>query len=172
MGVGCYVIFCLFKAFSPMKLGIRVTSYLVTWQSHPLPGQSSSCAMYKAELEKARKEKRPIAPNLNVLPRARPFLLGSLDQIVQKFLLALQSRGGLITSVIAVSVAKTLIARNPYFMLDHIDLDSSSWVKRLFAERASKNAWKQLARSKSSMEQRKRPNFCICTRYCISGWWP
>ena len=155
-----------------MKLGIRVTSYLVTWQSHPLPGQSSSCAMYKAELEKARKEKRPIAPNLNVLPRARPFLLGSLDQIVQKFLLALQSRGGLITSVIAVSVAKTLIARNPYFMLDHIDLDSSSWVKRLFAERASKNAWKQLARSKSSMEQRKRPNFCICTRYCISGWWP
>ena len=25
------------------------------------------CAMYKAELEKARKEKRPIAPNLNVL---------------------------------------------------------------------------------------------------------
>ena len=62
--------------------------------------------MYKAELKKARKEKRPIAPNLNVLPRARPLLLRSLDQIVQKFLLALQSRGGLITSVIAVSVAK------------------------------------------------------------------
>ena len=55
------------------------------------------CAMYKAELEKARKEKRPMVPNLNVLPRGRPLLLGSLDQIVQKFLLALQSRGGLIT---------------------------------------------------------------------------
>ena len=92
--------------------------------------------MYKAELKKARKEKRPIAPNLHVLPRARPLLLGSLDQIVQKFLLALQSRGGLITSVIAVSVAKALIARNSYFMLDHFDLDSSSWAKRLFAERA------------------------------------
>ena len=35
------------------------------------------CAMYKAELEKARNEKRPIAQNLNVLPRGRPFLLGS-----------------------------------------------------------------------------------------------
>ena len=33
--------------------------------------------MYKAELEKARNEKRPIAQNLNVLPRGRPFLLGS-----------------------------------------------------------------------------------------------
>ena len=29
------------------------------------------CAMYKAEIEKARKEKRPIASNLNVLPRGR-----------------------------------------------------------------------------------------------------
>ena len=66
--------------------------------------------MCKAELEKARKEKRPIAPNLNVLPRGRPLLLGSLDQVIQKFLLALRSRGGLITSVIAVFVAKALIA--------------------------------------------------------------
>ena len=72
--------------------------------------------MYKAELEKFRKEKRSIAPNLNVLPRGRPLLLGSLDQMVQKFLLALQSGGGLITSVIAVSVAKALIARNPHLM--------------------------------------------------------
>ena len=84
------------------------------------------CAMYKAELEKARKEKYPIAPNLNVLPRGRPLLLASLDQLIQKFLLALRSRGGLVTSVIVVSVAKALIARNPHFMLDHIDLDSSS----------------------------------------------
>ena len=59
--------------------------------------------MYKAELEKAREEKRSISPNLNVLLRGRPLLLGSLDQMVQKFLLALQSRGGLETSVIAVS---------------------------------------------------------------------
>ena len=35
------------------------------------------CAMYKAELEKARNGKRPIAQDLNVLPRGRPLLLGS-----------------------------------------------------------------------------------------------
>ena len=80
--------------------------------------------MYKGELEKARKEKCPIAPNLNVLLREPPFLLGSLDQMVQKFLLALRSRGGLTTSVIAVSVAKALIARNPHLMLHHVELDS------------------------------------------------
>ena len=79
--------------------------------------------MYKAEPEKARKEKRLIAPNLNVL--------GSLDQMVQKLLVALRSRG-LITSVIAAYVAKALIARNLHLMLDHIDLDASPWAKSLF----------------------------------------
>ena len=85
------------------------------------------CAMYKAELEKARKEKRPIAPNLNVLPRKHPLLLESLDQMVQKFLLALRSRGSLI---------------NPHLELDHIDLDSSSWAKSLFRRMGFKKRMK------------------------------
>ena len=33
-------------------------------------------------------------------------MLGSLDQMIEKFLLALRSRGGLITLVIAVCVVK------------------------------------------------------------------
>ena len=118
------------------------------------------CAMYKAELEKARKEKCPIAPNLNVLPRGHLLLLGSLDQMVQKFLLTLWSRGDLTASVIVVSVAKALIARNLHLMLDHIDMDSSTWAKNLFC-RMSFKKWKLLARSKSLMEQRKKSNFCI-----------
>ena len=81
--------------------------------------------------------------------------------MVQKLLLALQSRGGLITSVIAASVAKALIVRNPYLMLDHIVLDPSSLAKSLFRRMGFKNAGKQLARLKSLMEQIKRPNFCI-----------
>ena len=80
--------------------------------------------MYKGELEKARKGKNPIAPNLNVSLREPLFLLGSLDQMVQKFLLALRSRGGLITSVILVFVAKALIARNSHLMLHQVELDS------------------------------------------------
>ena len=98
--------------------------------------------MYKAELEKARKEKCPIVANLNVLPRGCLLLLGSLDQTVQKFLLALWSRGGLITLVIAVSIAKALITRNPHLMLDHNDLDSSTWAGSLFRRMGFKNCMK------------------------------
>ena len=98
--------------------------------------------MYKAELEKARKEICSITPNLSILPRGRPLLLGSLDQMVQKFLLALRSRGGLITSVVVVSVSKALIARNPHLMLDHIDLDSSSCEKNLFRRMGFKKRMK------------------------------
>ena len=67
-------------------------------------------------------------------------MLGSLDQMIQKFLLDLQSRGGLIASVITVSVAKALIARNPHLILDHIDLDSSSQAKSFFCRMGLKNA--------------------------------
>ena len=73
--------------------------------------------MYKAELEKARKEKLNCT-TIIVLLRGRALLLGSLDEMVQKFLLALQNRGSLITSFIAVFVAKALIARNSHLMLD------------------------------------------------------
>ena len=105
--------------------------------------------MYKAEPEKARKEKRPIAPNLNVLPRKHPLLLESLDQMVQKFLLALRSRGSLI---------------NPHLELDHIDLDSSSWAKSLFRRMGFK---KRMKTTGKIVEQRKRPNFCIYMILCL-----
>ena len=62
--------------------------------------------------------------------------------MVQKFLLVLRSRDGLITSVIAISVAKALIARNTHLVSDHIDLDSSSWVKSLFRRMSFKKRMK------------------------------
>ena len=64
--------------------------------------------------------------------RGRPLMLGSLDEMVQRYLRAYRSRGGPVNSLIAVSIAKVLIARNPQLNLDHIDLDSSSWAKSLF----------------------------------------
>ena len=103
----------------------------------------------QSKARESQKKKRPIASNLRGhQPRGHLPLLGSLDQMIEKFLLALWTRGGLITLVIAVCVVK-------------------------------KNAWKQLARLKSPMEQRKRPNFCIEQRerpnFCIYTilylWW-
>ena len=69
---------------------------------------------------------------LPLMPWGRPLMLGSLDQMVQKYIRAYRSRGGPVNSIIVVSIAKVLIARNPQLNLEHIDLDSSSWTKSLF----------------------------------------
>ena len=90
------------------------------------------CKLYKDEIKQAVKEKRDVKRELNVLLRGRPLLLGSLDQMVQRFLLATRSKGGLISSAIAIATAKALITRCPEYDLGHKDLDSSSWAKSLF----------------------------------------
>ena len=69
---------------------------------------------------------------MSVLPRGRPLLLGSLDQMVQRFLLSLRRTGGLVSCAVAISVAKTLMAQNPQYNLSHINLDSSHWAQSLF----------------------------------------
>ena len=45
--------------------------------------------LYKEEILKANKNNRDINRNLSVLPRGRLLLLGSLDQMVQRFLFSL-----------------------------------------------------------------------------------
>ena len=52
--------------------------------------------------------------------------------MVQRYLLATRSKGGTISSVIAIATAKALIARYPEYNLGHLDLDISSWAERLF----------------------------------------
>ena len=69
---------------------------------------------------------------MSVFPRGRPLLLGSLDHMVQRFLLSLRRTGGLVSSAIAISAAKALIARNLQYNLSHIDLDSSYLAQSLF----------------------------------------
>ena len=126
------------------------------------------CAMYKAELKKSRKEKTSHCAKSN-LPRGRPLLLRSLNEMVQMLLLALQSRGGLITSVIVVSVAKALIARNPHLMLDHIDLDPSSWAKSLFYRMGFKKTHENNWQHRNPQWSKERGPTFVFTRYCISG---
>ena len=88
--------------------------------------------LYKEEISKAQKNNHNVNRNLSVLPRGRSLLLGSLDQMVQRFLLSLRRTGGLVSSAIAISAAKASIARNPQCNLSHIDLDSSRWAQSLF----------------------------------------
>ena len=90
------------------------------------------CKLYKEELSKATKEKRKTRMELIPMQRGRPLMLGSLDQMVQKYLRAYRSRGGPVSSLVAMSISKVLIARNPELNLQHIDIDTSSWAKSLF----------------------------------------
>ena len=87
---------------------------------------------YKDKLQKSILEKREMKKELSLLPRGRPLMLRSLDKMVQKYIRAYRRRRGPVNSIIAISIAKVLIARNPQFNLEHIDLDSSSWAKSLF----------------------------------------
>ena len=67
-----------------------------------------------------------------MLPHVRPLLLGSLDQMVQRFLLSFQSTGGLLSSAVAISATKALVARNLQYNLRRINLDSWHWAQSLF----------------------------------------
>ena len=80
--------------------------------------------LYKEEISKAQKNNRDVNRNLSVLLRAGPLLLRSLDQMVQRFLLSFPRTGRLVSSAVAISDAKALIARNPQNNLSQIDLDS------------------------------------------------
>ena len=115
--------------------------------------------LHKEEISKAQKNNRDVNRNLSVLPRGRPLLLGSLDQMVQRFLLSLQRAGGLSSSAIAISAAKALIARNPQYNLSHIDLDSENG----FREWASKNECELRVKSRFQKVLGKRLNCYIFT---------
>ena len=90
------------------------------------------CKRYKEELQRSTKEKREPKTELSLQPRGRPLMLGSLDEMVQRYIHAYRSCGGPVNSLIAISIAKLLITRNPQLNLGHLDLDSSSWAKSLF----------------------------------------
>ena len=70
--------------------------------------------------------------NITSLKRDRPLLLGSLDEKVQTFLVALRSKGGVVNTIVAVAVAKALIEKSSDESLKVLDLDNSSWEKSLF----------------------------------------
>ena len=61
----------------------------------------------------------------------RPFLLGELDEMVQKYLLTLTKRGGVINTTVANATAKALMSKYPH-VVGQVDVDSSRWAKSLF----------------------------------------
>ena len=67
---------------------------------------------YESDLADAKRQgKTPFTSPL-LKPQGGPFLLGEIDKIVQRFILAASNQGSVITRGIAVSTAKALLTRN------------------------------------------------------------
>ncbi|XP_057298835.1 uncharacterized protein LOC130629595 [Hydractinia symbiolongicarpus] len=97
--------------------------------------------LYKKELKDSTREKRSVVTKFVPLKRGRPLFLGSLDEMVQRFLIALRNRGGVVSRTVATAAAKALISRNPQFELGHIKIDNS-WAKSLFKRMGFKKRMK------------------------------
>ena len=66
--------------------------------------------------------------------RGRSVLLGEIDEVVQKFLLAVRKKGRAVNVVVSRSVAKVLIKLSGKKELEIIDLDSRWWIQSLFRQ--------------------------------------
>lgn len=85
------------------------------------------------ERYKMQQKKRVIRKKaLAVMPKGHPLLLGPVDDMVQRFLMATRDKGGLVSRTIVIAAAKALIARHAQYNLSHIGLDSSVSAKSLF----------------------------------------
>ena len=80
----------------------------------------------------AAREKFLLKKTIAAQKRGRPDLLGEIDEMVQKFLLAVRQKSGAVNAVVARSVAKVLVKRSGKKELEVIDLDSRWWTQSLF----------------------------------------
>ena len=116
--------------------------------------------LYKKEIQQASKEKREVKDVLKIFPQVRPLLLGSLDRMVQQHLLATRSKGGIISSAIAIATAKALIARYPEYNLGHLDLDAFSWAKSLFKRMGFVKQMSTTGKVETPEGAKKKQNLC------------
>ena len=65
-----------------------------------------------------------LTKKLTFLKRGKPLLLGSLDEKVQKFLVALRSKEGVVNTITAVALVKALIEKSSDESLKVLDLDN------------------------------------------------
>ena len=89
------------------------------------------CFSHNAKLKNADKEKHKIRNWLSY-QGGRTLLMGSLDEILQRYILATWKRGDLVASVVAIATAKEEIVQNPQLNLSQVDRDSLLWTKSLF----------------------------------------
>ena len=85
---------------------------------------------YESDLADAKRQGKTPSTSLPLKPQGRPFLLGEIDEMVQRYILAASNRGSVITRGVAVSTAKALMTRNPH-LNGNVDVESSHRAQNL-----------------------------------------
>ena len=62
---------------------------------------------YESDLADAKRQGKTPSTSLPLKPQGRPFLLGEIDEMVQRYILAASNRGSVITRGVAVSTGKS-----------------------------------------------------------------
>ena len=112
------------------KIRIRKRNRLCTTKfqsSHGAIGEST-VRLFKKKYEAVIKDeaRKKVSPKKAIAARkrGRSVLLFKIDEIVQRFLLVVRKKGGVVNAVVARSVAKALVKRSGKKELKVIDLDS------------------------------------------------
>ena len=103
-------------------------------QRFPNTNESTACTFrkrYESDLADAKRQGKTPSTSLLLKPQGGPFLLGEIDKIVQRFILAASNRASVITRGIAVSTAQALLTRNPH-LIGNMDVESSHWAQSLY----------------------------------------
>ena len=78
---------------------------------------------YESDLADAKGQGETPSTSVPLKPQGRPFLLGEIDEIVQRYIPAASNRGSVITRGVAVSTAKAF---------GNVDVKSSHWAQSLY----------------------------------------
>ena len=109
--------------------------------------------------------RKKVSPKKGIAARKRcqPVLLGEIDKMVQRFLLAVRKKGRVVNAIVARSVATALVKRSGKKELEVIDLGSRWWIQSLFRRMhfvrrtaTTSKGWK------SPKVQKKKPSLLFC----------
>ena len=134
--------------------------------------ESTMRTFMKKYVEQRGLKKRLNASSSVSLPskrRGRPVLLGPIDRKVRDFLIALRDRGGLVSSTIAIAVAKAFISGSCDQALKNLQV-GNPWAQSLFRRMGFVGRMATTAKvpipdkSQYLIRLEKKWNTCLCRK--------
>ena len=86
---------------------------------------------YESDLADTKRQVKTPSFSLPLKPQGRPFLLGEIDEMVQRYILAARNRGLVITRGVTISTTKALMTRNPH-LIGNVDVELSHWAQNFY----------------------------------------